>query len=111
MKYIDSKFWRMKDNINWKAQGENMKEIAGIVGELIKETDWKEVGKNYAADAKRFGKRIKYESELLKGMSKEEIIDFLKNGEKQLGKLYANGKMATVRREFRGIKDTGVDFY
>ena len=111
MKYIDSKFWRMKDNINWKAQGENMKEIAGIVGELIKETDWKEVGKNYAADAKRFGKRIKYESELLKGMTKEEIIDFLKNGEKQLGKLYANGKMATVRREFRGIKDTGVDFY
>ncbi|MBO6196471.1 MAG: 2-hydroxyacyl-CoA dehydratase [Butyrivibrio sp.] len=44
-------------------------------------------------------------------MSPEEVKDLVLNGEKQLGKLYANGKMATVRREWRGIKDTGVDFY
>ncbi len=111
MKNIDPKFWRMKDHINWKAQGENMKEIAGIVGELIKETDWKDVGAGFKKDAKRFAKRVSYEAGLLRKMSPEEFKDFLINGEKQLGKLYANGKMATVRREWRGIKDTGVDFY
>ena len=111
MKYIDPKFFRMKDQIDWKAQGRNMKEIAGIVGELVKETDWKAVAQSMGKDAKRFGKRVKYEAGLLKDMSPEEFKDFLINGEKQLGKLYANGKMATVRREWRGIKDTGVDFY
>ena len=60
---------------------------------------------------KRFGKRLSYEADLLKNMSPDEIKDLLINGEKQLGKLYANGKMATVRREWRGVKDTGVDFY
>ncbi len=111
MKYIDPKFFRMKDQIDWKAQGENLKEIGGIVASLLKETDWKAYGKGLLDDWKRFGKRASYEAGLLKNMSKEEFLDFLKNGEKQLGKLYANGKMATVRREWRGIKDTGVDFY
>ena len=46
MKYIDPKFFRMKDQIDWKAQGRNMKEIAGIVGELVKETDWKAVAQS-----------------------------------------------------------------
>ena len=43
MKYIDPKNFRLKDNINWKAQGENIKEIAGIVSDMIKETDWTDV--------------------------------------------------------------------
>ena len=46
MKYIDPKNFRLKDNIDWKAQAENMKEIAGIVGDIIKETDFKEVAKS-----------------------------------------------------------------
>ena len=111
MKYIDKKFWRMKDEINWKAQGENMKEIAGIALDLMKEADWKGFAKGLGKDWARFGKRVAYETKLLKGMSAEEIKDLIINGEKQLGKLYANGKMATVRREWRGVKDTGVDFY
>ena len=111
MKYIDPKNFRLKDEINWKAQAENMKEIAGIVGDLIKETDWKDVANSMGKDAKGFTKRIKHEAELLKNMSPDEFKDFVINGEKQLGKLYANGKMATVRREWRGVKDTGADFY
>ncbi|MBQ2323064.1 MAG: 2-hydroxyacyl-CoA dehydratase [Oscillospiraceae bacterium] len=43
-------------------------------------------------------------------MTTEERLDLLKNGEKHLGKLYRSGCMATVRREWRGVKDTGVDF-
>ena len=100
MKYIDPKNFRLKDEINWKAQGENMKEIAGIVGELIKETDWKDVAKAAGRDAKGFKKRLLHEVDLLKKMSPDEIKDLVLNGEKQLGKLYANGKMATVRREW-----------
>ena len=111
MKYIDPKNFRLKDHIDWKAQAENMKEIAGIVGELVKETDWKDVAAAAGKDAKGLKKRITHEVNLLRNMSPEEVKDLVLNGEKQLGKLYANGKMATVRREWRGIKDTGVDFY
>ncbi|MBR5668869.1 MAG: hypothetical protein IKX15_04545, partial [Spirochaetales bacterium] len=88
-----------------------MKEIAGIVGDMVKETDWQDVAKAVGQDAKGFTKRIKHEAELLKNMSPDEFKDFMINGEKQLGKLYAKGNMATVRREWRGVKDTGYDFY
>ena len=44
VKYPDPKFFRCKDQIDWKKQAENIKEIGGIVGELLKETDWKDVG-------------------------------------------------------------------
>jgi hypothetical protein len=110
-KYPDPKFFRFKDHINWKAQADNIKEIGGIVAELLKETDWKDVGKATAGDMKAFAKRVSYEASLLKKMSAAEKKDLLLNGEKQLGKLYRSGKMATVRREWRGLKDTGVDFY
>ena len=111
MKYIDPKNFRLKDEIDWKAQAENIKEIAGIVGEIAKETDWKDVAKSIGKDAKGFKKRLLHEADLLKNMSPDEIKDLVINGEKQLGKLYATGKMATVRREWRGVKDTAVDFY
>ena len=110
-KYPDPKFFRFKDHINWKAQADNIKEIGGIVAELLKETDWKDVGKAAAGDMKAFAKRVSYEASLLRKMSAAEKKDLLLNGEKQLGKLYRSGKMATVRREWRGLKDTGVDFY
>ncbi len=111
MKYIDPKNFRLKDEIDWKAQGKNIKEIAGIVGEMIKETDWKDVAASLKKDAKGTKKRLVHELDLLKNMSPDEIKDLILNGEKHLGKLYANGKMATVRREWRGLADTGVDFY
>ena len=98
MKYIDPKNFRLKDEIDWKAQGRNIKEIAGIVGEMIKETDFKDVAASLKKDAKGTKKRLKHELDLLKNMSPDEIKDLVLNGEKQLGKLYASGKMATVRR-------------
>ena len=71
MKYIDPKNFRLKDHIDWKAQAENMKEIAGIVGELVKETDWKDVAAAAGKDAKGLKKRITHEVNLLKNMSPE----------------------------------------
>ena len=97
-KYPDPKFFRYKDNIDWKAQAENMKEIAGIVAELVRETDWKEVGADMKEDAKAFKKRVAYEASLLRKMSPEEFKDFMINGEKHLGKLYRSGKMARYQR-------------
>ena len=111
VKYPDPKFFRFKDQINWKKQAENFKEISGIVAGLLKETNWKDVAGSAAGDLKAFRSRVSHEAGLLKGMSPEEILDLVKNGEKQLGKLYRSGKMATVRREWRGVKDTGADFY
>ena len=38
-KYPDPKFWKAKDNIDWKAQWENLKVCGGIFYEMLKETD------------------------------------------------------------------------
>ena len=41
MQYPNPKFFRAKDDIDWKKQGENLAEFSKIAFELIKETDWK----------------------------------------------------------------------
>ena len=41
----------------------------------------------------------------------KDKIDLILNGERHLGRLYRDGAMCTVRREWRGIKDTVYDFY
>ena len=110
-KYPNPKFFRMKDQMNHSLQKENIKEIMGIVGDILKETDWKKTAGDVLKDVKATAKRLRKEFDLARGMSKEEWKDFFKNGEKQLGKLYQSGKMATVRREWRGVKDTAADFY
>jgi hypothetical protein len=40
-KYPDPAFFRAKDNIDWKAQGRNLKEVIGICKEMFKEADHK----------------------------------------------------------------------
>lgn len=65
MKYPNPKFFRMKDHMNLKLQAENLKEVGGIIKDMLKETDWKDVGKDAAGDAKAFAKRVKYEAGLL----------------------------------------------
>ena len=84
MKYIDPKNFRLKDNIDWKAQAANLKEIAGIVGDIVKETDWSEVAKSAKKDAKGIQKRLSHELDLLKKMSPDEVKDLVLNGEKRL---------------------------
>ncbi|MBQ1834925.1 MAG: hypothetical protein II111_04345 [Oscillospiraceae bacterium] len=110
IKYPNPKFFRAKTNMDWKAQGENVKEIAGIVKDMLRETDWKAFFKKTGEGLKADGKRVADEFAALRAMTMEERLDLLKNGEKHLGKLYRSGCMATVRREWRGVKDTGVDF-
>ena len=42
MKYPNPKFFRMKDHMNLKLQAENLKEVGGIIKDMLKETDWKD---------------------------------------------------------------------
>ncbi len=110
-KFPNPAFWRCKDNIDWKAQGENLKTVCGIFADIAKETDWKAFGRRQINNIKQTGKRIASEAAMLKSMSPAEIADVALNGERQLGKLYRADSMATVRREWRGIGDTAYDFY
>lgn len=109
-KYPNPSFYRCKDEINWKAQAENMKEVFGIVKDMIKETDMKHFWGVQKFKMKDDVRRVKEEFVEFKNMSASEKADLIVNGEKHLGRLYRKGDMATVRREWRGVKDTLYDF-
>ena len=110
IKYPNPAFFRTKDNMDWKKQGENLKEIGSIILDMLKETDWKKFGSDRLNDIKDDGRRIAEEFQAVKAMTPAERLDLLKNGEKHLGRLYRKGAMATVRREWRGLKDTAYDY-
>jgi len=108
--YPNPEFYKYKDNIDWKAQGENLKEIGSIIAEMAKENDWKETGKTFLGYVKTGAERVKKEALMAKNMTNKERMEVFLHGEKQLGKLYRSGSMATVRREWRGALDTAYDF-
>ena len=110
-KYPNPEFFKVKDNMDLKAQAENLKLVGGIFWDMLKETDWKAWGQARVQDGKDTVDRVKEELEAFKACSKEEKIDAILHGEKRLGRLYKDGAMATVRREWRGIADTAYDFY
>lgn len=110
IKYPDPKFFRLPDDMDLKAQLANLKEVGGIAAELLKETDWKAFGQKQVKNVRDFGKRAAMEAKLFGDLTPREKLDVVVNGEKRLGKLYKSGSMATVRREWRGVKDTAVDF-
>ena len=111
IQYPNPKVWKCKDNIDWKAQAANLKQVGGIFVEMFKETDWKAYGKRQKELAKQFADRVVEESKAFMALDANGKMDLIKNGEKHLGRLYAKGAMATVRREWRGVKDTAYDFW
>ena len=111
IQYPNPAFWKAKDEINWAAQWENLKEVGGIAWDLLKETDWKKFVEDRINDVKADGQRVKEEFNDFMALDKDGKIDRIVNGEKSLGRLYRKGAMATVRREWRGVKDTAYDFY
>jgi len=111
VKFPNPSFWKYKDHIDWKAQGKNLKEVGGIVVDMLKETDWSAFAARQKKNLTLTGKRIADEAKAFAAMSNAERKDLILNGEKKLGKLYRSGCMATVRREWRGVSDTAYDFY
>ena len=108
--FPNPKFWAYKDEMNWKDQKENLVEVGGIFWDMLKATDWKQYGKGLLNDVKSDVERVKGEYADFMALSTEDKLDRIKNGERSLGRLYRKGSMATVRREWRGVKDTIYDF-
>ena len=98
-KYPNPEIWRHKDNVDWKAQGENLKEVVDIAVEMFKETDWSAWKRRQVKNVQDFKDRVVDEYKAIAAMTPKERKDLLLNGEKHLGRLYKSGSMATVRRE------------
>lgn len=111
VQYPNPDFWKAKDHVDWKAQGENLKEVFGIFGDMLKKTDWSKVAQSTTDTFKADHQRVKEEFNEFMALSKADKLDVILHGEKRLGRLYRKGSFATVRREWRGIKDTAYDFY
>ena len=110
-KYPNPAFFRAKDNMDWKAQGENLKEVFDIAKDMLLATDWKAFGARQKQGWIDFAKRVAEEASEIAAMSRAERRELLLKGEKKLGRLYKKGSMSTVRREWRGVADTAYDFY
>ena len=110
-KYPNPAFFRAKDNMDWKAQGENLKEVFDIAKDMLLATDWKAFGARQKQGWIDFAKRVAEEASEIAAMSCAERRELLLKGEKKLGRLYKKGAMSTVRREWRGVADTAYDFY
>ena len=110
-KYPNPKFFKAKDQMVWADQKKNLKEVGSIALDMFKHTDWNDVKEARIADAEAFKERLTQECKDVLAMSWAERKDLVLNGEKHLGKLYRNGQMAMVRREWRGIESTAIDFY
>ena len=111
VKYPNPKFFKAKDRMDWAAHAENLKLVGGIFWDMFKETDWKKFGEGWKNILISDRDRIKEEYKAFAAASMKDKIDLILNGERHLGRLYRDGAMCTVRREWRGIKDTVYDFY
>ena len=109
--FPNPKFFKAKDNIDWKKQGENLMTCMKIFAEMFKETDWNRFFEGQKNNAIAFADRVKEEYAAFMALDAANKKDVILNGERRLGRLYRKGAMATVRREWRGIKDTAYDFY
>ena len=109
-KFPNPQFFRARNNMDLKKQAENLKEVGAIALDLIKETDWKAFAAKQKDHLLDNVARVTREAKTIAAMTGAERMDLLKNGEKHLGTLYRKGDMATVRREWRGVESTLIDF-
>ena len=59
--YPNPKFFKAKDNIDWKKQGENLMTCVKIFAEMFKETDWNKFFEGQKNNAIAFADRVKEE--------------------------------------------------
>ena len=109
-KFPNPEFFRAKTEMDWRAQAANLKEFGSIALELFKETDWRAFAAKQKEHLLDNVARVTREAKTVAAMTGAERMELLKNGEKHLGTLYRKGDMATVRREWRGVESTLIDF-
>ena len=68
-KYPNPAFFRAKDNMDWKAQGENLKEVFDIAKDMLLATDWKAFGARQKQGWIDFAKRVAEEASEIAAMS------------------------------------------
>lgn len=68
-KYPNPAFFRAKNNMDWKAQGENLKEVFDIAKDMLLATDWKAFGARQKQGWIDFGKRVAEEAAEIAAMS------------------------------------------
>ena len=98
-KYPNPAFFRAKDNMDWKAQGENLKEVFDIAKDMLLATDWKAFGARQKQGWIDFAKRVAEEASEIAAMSCAERRELLLKGEKKLGRLYKKAEAAGMSRE------------
>ena len=76
--YPNIKFYLHKDEINWKAQMDNMKEVMDICVDMWKETDWDAFWGRQKFKVQDFKNRIAREAKTIKEMSMDEKLDLLR---------------------------------
>ena len=81
MKFPNPKFFRAKDNVDWKAQGRNLQEVGGIIWDMLKETDWKAFAAKQKANVQDNVRRVVREAKTIAAMTPAERLDLLKTGE------------------------------
>ena len=101
IKYPNPGFFRAKDQMDWKAQGENLKEVMEISMGLIKETDWKAFAAGQKKNALDFAKRVAEEFQELAALPPEERKEVFLHGERKLGRLYKKGGPPGMARRRR----------
>ena len=109
-KFPNPAFFRAKDHMDKAAQKENMKEFIAIAKELYRERDKKAMAARRKFHAQDNRRRSREGWKAFFAMGHKGRWDVFINGEKQLGKLYRKGDMVPVRREWRGVKSTLIDF-
>ena len=72
-KYPNPAFFRAKDNMDWKAQGENLKEVFDIAKDMLLATDWKAFGARQKQGWIDFAKRVAEEASEIAAMSCAEM--------------------------------------
>lgn len=74
MKFPNPKFFRAKDNVDWKAQGRNLQEVGGIIWDMLKETDWKAFAAKQKANVQDNVRRVVREARTIAAMASEILI-------------------------------------
>ena len=72
MKFPNPKFFRAKDNVDWKAQGRNLQEVGGIIWDMLKETDWKAFAAKQKANVQDNVRRVVREAKTIAAMTPAE---------------------------------------
>ena len=74
MKFPNPKFFRAKDNVDWKAQGRNLQEVGGIIWDMLKETDWKAFAAKQKANVQDNVRRVVREARTIAAMPPAERL-------------------------------------